>query len=250
MERNDKAINGERRWRMKRFVQYLGCPLGMTACLFLLCLNSESQAFEEAMYELPRTFEGAQLGMSQSSLAAQARAHGKLVSESGSALSVRPKDRRLAKINYRFHGGALRQIEVKYKPTQIPGGYESLVQRLKDVYGRPQEDNGEQWDPRPEVLSLRKTVWTNATTQIAVTETRRIEPGEEPSNDLVLTMTDRALESSYQEEQMRRRQQAVSHIPIPLPDAGLVSKHNGNWREAANMDVRQRERLTHSRAGL
>ena len=157
---------------------------------------------------------------------------------------------RLAKINYRFHGGALRQIEVKYKPTQIPGGYESLVQRLTDVYGRPQEDNGEQWDPRPDVLSLRKTVWTNATTQIAVTETRRIQPGDEPSNDLVLTMTDRALEEAYQEEQLRRRHQEMSHIPIPLPDAGLVSKRNGKRKETADVGVRPKERLFHSQAGL
>ena len=61
-----------------------------------------------------------------------------------------------------------------------------------------------------------------------VTEIRRIQPGEEPSNDLLLTMTDRALEESYQNDQLRKLQQEVSQIPIPLPDSERMSKHSGN----------------------
>lgn len=226
---------------MKRFLRRLAYLLGAVAGLIALGLNSQSQAFEAGMNALPRSFEGAQLGMPQSALAAEARAHGKLISEGRSALVVQPKDRRLSKIHYHFYRSALRQIEVKYKPTQIPGGYESLVKRLKEVYGLPQEDNGEQWDPRADVLSLRKTVWTEATTQIMVTEIRRIQPGEEPSNDLLLTMTDRALEESYQNDQLRKLQQEVSQIPIPLPDSERVSKHNGNRIETGRQAGRYKD---------
>jgi hypothetical protein len=213
---------------MKPFVQWAAYPLGIVAGLLALCLSSDSQAAETATRGLPRSFEGAELGMPQSTLMAQARGLGRFVSEGRSSLVVQPKDPHLAQIEYRFHRGALREIDVKYKSKRIPGGYEALVGRLKDVYGPPQQDNNEELDPRPDVLSVRKTVWTNPSTQVTITETRRIQLGEEPCYDLVLRLTDRPLEQVYREDQVRRQRREVLRIPIPLPDEGQASKGNGS----------------------
>jgi hypothetical protein len=209
---------------MKPCVQWVAYPLGIVVGLLGLCLSSDSQAAETAMRGLPRSFEGAQLGMPQSTLVAQARGIGRVVSKGRSALVIQPKDPHLAQIEYRFHRGAVRQIDVKYKSKRIPGGYEALVGRLKDIYGPPQQDGSEELDPRPDVLSLRKTMWMNPSTEVVITETRRIQLGEEPSYDLVLSLTDRALEQAYREDQVRRQRREVSRIPIPLPDDEQATK--------------------------
>lgn len=218
---------------MKLLFYGVAYPLAIAAAVYALCLNSDSQAAELAMSALPRSFEGAHLGMAQSALTAQARSLGKLVFEGRSSLIVHPKNPSLAQIDYRFHRGALREIGVTYKSHRIPGGYESLVNRLKDVYGPPQEETSEMLDPRPDVLYLRKTVWSDASTQVMVIETRRIQRGEEPWSDLVLTLTDRRLEESYREDQIRRQRQEVSRVPIPLPESEQMSKRKGKvWSYA------------------
>ncbi len=133
-------------------------------------------------------------------------------------LVVQPKDRHLRQIEYRFHRGALREMAIRYNQERIPLGYEGLQARLKESYGEPIAENIEEFDPRPNVLSVKKTVWKDQRTMIALAEVRKVRDVTE-SYDLVLTMTDLGLQEAAEREAEERRRRQLLGIPIPLSGA-------------------------------
>lgn len=168
---------------------------------------------------LPRSFQGARLGMSQYdlmrtvpetarvSLSAASRKHGTLV--------VPARDRYIEQVEYRMYQGRLRELAIRYKRDRVPRGYEGLLTRLKETYGRPVAENLEEYDPRPNVFSVKKTVWEDPGTVAVLTETRKFLEGEEV-HDLVLKITDRALQEAYEQDQEGHRRQQELSVPIPL----------------------------------
>jgi hypothetical protein len=132
-------------------------------------------------------------------------------------LIVRPKNRHLQTIEYRFHHNVLREMSIAYQPDRVPGGYKALLGRLKEVYGQPRVEDQEEYDPRPDVFSMRKTIWNDEATTVVLSKLRRLD-AEENEQDLTLTITDRALQRAYEDERTQEYRQRVSNIPIPLSD--------------------------------
>jgi hypothetical protein len=130
-------------------------------------------------------------------------------------VTLRPKDPYLERVQYRFHHGVLREIAISYRPHRVPDGYEGLLRRLKDIYGQPIRENQDEYDVRPDVLAVTKTVWKDGTTKMELTKSRSFHNGEE----LVLTITDIALQEAYDAERIQEYRQKVLRVPIPLSDA-------------------------------
>lgn len=170
---------------------------------------------------LPRSFQGARLGMSQYDLMAIAPEVGLTSrgahSQLHKTLIVPAKDRHLRRIEYRFYHGALRELAIYYKRDRVPRGYEGLLARLKETYGQPVAENVEEYDPRQDIFSVKKTVWKDHATTSVLAESRKMREGEEVY-DLVLTMTDLDLQQAYEQDQERRRRQQELNIPIPLSE--------------------------------
>ena len=184
---------------------------------------------------LPRSFQGARLGMSQYELTSVAPAAGKtaLIAKGlgDGTVTVPARDRHLKHIEYRLYRGVVREIAIYYRRDRIPGAYEGLLARLKASYGQPLAENVEEYDPRADVFSIRKTVWQDPRTKSELVEVRRVRDGAEV-HDLVLTMTDRGLQQQYEEEQAHRLRQQELSVPIPLPD------HSTGGRETARPAVK------------
>lgn len=176
-------------------------------------------------HTLPRSFEGARLGMSQYELTAAVQHVGRIAPDPKAAAQrtviVQPKDRHLQRIEYRLHHNVLREMVIAYRRDRVPGGYEGLLGRLKDTYGQPAIDNLEEYDPRPDVYSVKKTVWKDQTTTMQLSESRRFSEGQE-LYDLVLTIADRALQQAYEDEQAQQHRRRVFRVPIPLSDTDVV----------------------------
>jgi hypothetical protein len=170
---------------------------------------------------LPRSFQGVRLGMARAELTAQAPEAGQvsLGPEAGSdrTIVVPSKDRHLHRVEYRFHRGLLREMAIHYRRDRVPRGYEGLLERLKESYGKPVIEDVEVYDPRPEVFSVKRTVWKDRTTIAVLEESRMLREGRE-AHDLVVTVTDRRLQDSFEQDQERRRRQRELRIPIPLAD--------------------------------
>lgn len=170
---------------------------------------------------LPRSFQGARLGMTQSDLMAITPDAGRVsLGANGRAqrtIVVPSKDRHLYRVKYRFHHGLLRELAICYKRDRVPQGYDGLLARLKESYGTPAAENVEAYDTMPDVLSVKKTVWKDQATTSVLTESRKMREGQEVY-DLTLTITDNALQQAYEQEQAQRRRQRELSIPIPLPD--------------------------------
>ncbi|MEX5283240.1 MAG: hypothetical protein NW700_16915 [Nitrospiraceae bacterium] len=173
----------------------------------------------EVKRALPRSFQGVRLGMPRHELVAAASDRGRTAvagDERGQrSLAVLPNDRHLRRIEYRFYRNALQEMAIHYNLERIPLGHEGLLARLKESYGEPVAEQVEEFDPRPDVFSVKKTVWKDERTLIALAEVRKVREGTE-SYDLVLTMTDRALQQAYEREQEQRRRRQLREIPIPL----------------------------------
>jgi hypothetical protein len=81
---------------------------------------------------------------------------------------------------------------------------------MKMSYGEPVAQDISEYDPRINVFSLKKTVWKDDATVIALSEVGRLLHGEEVY-DLVVTMTDLALQkAAQQEEDSRQSEEAQS----------------------------------------
>ncbi len=170
---------------------------------------------------LPRSFQGARLGMALTELARTAPQIARTALQASGrpteTVTVASQDPHIHRITYRFYRGALYEQAISYRPDQLPRGYDGLLDRLKQVYGHPVVENVEEYDLSRDIFSVRKTVWKDDATRIILAEIRRLTDGRERF-ELVLTMTDLALEQAREQtvqEQLRRKEQSV---PIPLPD--------------------------------
>lgn len=176
---------------------------------------------------LPRLFQGTRLGMSQNDLMAITPELGRTALGTNNPLHktlvVPSKDRHLHRVEYRFFHGALRELAIYYRHDRIPRGYEGLLARLKETYGQPVAENVEEYDLRPDVFSVKKTVWKDHATTSVLAESRKLREGREVY-DLVLTMTDLELQQAFEQDQERRRREQELRIPIPISDQGTQKR--------------------------
>lgn len=178
-------------------------------------------------FTLPRSFEGARLGMTRNELstavpeadvAKTGRQTGRTV-----VLPAR-KDPYVGRIEYRFFQGALQDIVIHYNGDHVPRGYDGLLDKLKVSYGKPIAQNIVAYDPRSDVFFVKKTVWKDNATAIVLSELRRMRRGEEAS-DIVITMTDLALQEASQRQEEERRRKKEFAVPIPLEDRHQHGRH-------------------------
>ncbi|HXF93429.1 MAG TPA: hypothetical protein VNK46_11785 [Nitrospiraceae bacterium] len=189
---------------------------------------------------LPRSFQGARLGMALTELVRTdpqiARTAVQANGRQTETVAVASQDPHIHRVTYRFYRGALYEQAISYRPNQLPRGYEGLLDRLKQVYGRPVVENAEEYDLSRDIFSMRRTVWRDDATRIVLAEIRKLTDGREQF-ELVLTMTDLALEQARDrtvQEQLRRKEQS---IPIPLPDPRGTSARTARPPEGEQLDA-------------
>jgi hypothetical protein len=202
--------------------------------------NPADQAGESKQIKLPRSFQGARLGMTHSQLSNVVPEVQKLASGPGRrpsravVVSTR-RDAYVERIEYRFFQGALKDLMIHYKKDRLPRGYDSLLDKLKKSYGAPVAQNILEYDPRADVFSVKKTVWRDDATEIVLSERQRMQQGEEIP-ELVVTMTDRALQEASQRLEEERRRKEEFAVPVPLEDSSHHSRRStelGSARTAA-----------------
>ncbi|HEX2056117.1 MAG TPA: hypothetical protein VHF07_06470 [Nitrospiraceae bacterium] len=182
--------------------------------------TDKTQSDEAKQISLPRSFQGARLGMTHSELSAVVPEVQKLASGPGrrpsrTVVVSTKRDAYVERVEYRFFQGALKDLVIHYKKDRLPRGYDSLLDKLKKSYGAPVAQNILEYDPRADVFSVKKTVWRDDATEIVLSERQRMQQGEEIP-EVVVTMTDRALqEVSERLEEERRRKQELA-VPVPL----------------------------------
>ena len=176
---------------------------------------------------LPRSFQGAHLGMTlselrhivpdakQVSLGQRARTHRTVVTPS--------KDRYVQRVEYRFYNDQLRELAIHYTSGEVPGGFERLRARLQETYGEPTVADQTDYDIGPHIASVKKTIWSDTATTSVLTQTLKVTQGR-ALYDLVLTMTDRELQQMFEKDQEQNRRQELLQVPIPLPGAGMHNK--------------------------
>jgi ribosome-binding protein aMBF1 (putative translation factor) len=146
-------------------------------------------------------------------------------------VTMASRDPHIHRLVYRFYRGALYELAISYRPDRVPRGYDGLLDRLKQDYGRPVAENIEDFDLSRDIFSTKKTVWRDDATRITLAEVRKLTDGREQL-ELVLTMTDLSLEQARDQavqEQLRRKELSV---PIPLPDRQGASPHTARPSEA------------------
>lgn len=170
---------------------------------------------------LPRTFLKARLGMAMEELIRVdpqlARTAQTSVGTQSRFVRVPSPDPHINHMEYRFFRGSLSEQSIYYKRHRVPRGYAGLVDRLRAIYGKAVAEDFIEFDPSPEILSTQKTIWNDGSTRITLAELRKMREGKE-YYELVLTMTDLALERSWKEAEQARFQQHESRVPIPVPD--------------------------------
>lgn len=174
---------------------------------------------------VPRSFQGAQLGMTLSEFTA-VMPEAKGVSLGGRdhaerTVVVPSKDRPLQRIEYRFYDGRLRELVLHYHHGEVPGGYSGLLEKLRESYGKPISQNLQEYYTKPEAFSQKKTVWKDHATMASLTETRKMNGDK---RELILAITDLNPQRPSEEDQERRRRQQELSIPIPLPDQPIQNK--------------------------
>jgi hypothetical protein len=184
---------------------------------------------------LPRSFQGARLGMAMAELARTdpqiARTALQANGRQTETVAVASQDPHIHRITYRFYRGVLYEQAISYRPDHVPRGYEGLLNRLKQVYGRPAAENMEDYDLSRDIFSARKTVWRDDVTRITLAEVRKLTDGREQF-ELVLTMTDVSLEQARDQEAQEQLRRKELSVPIPLPDRHGASAHTARPSEA------------------
>jgi hypothetical protein len=216
--------------------------LAPVLCIVWSMPASADQTDNAEQFTLPRSFEGARLGMTRNELSLAVPEADKTVAKTGRQAGrtvVLParKDPYVGRIEYRFFQGALQDIVIHYKGDRVPRGYDGLLDKLKDSYGKPIAQNIVEYDPKADVFFVKKTVWKDDATAIVLSELRRMRRGEEVS-DIVITMTDLALQEASQRQEEERRRKKEFAVPIPLEDqpvqsrkssdSGSARSHNGS----------------------
>jgi len=180
---------------------------------------------------LPREFHKARLGMAMEELVQLAPQAVKSGQDPGKpserAVRVPSKDPYVQYSEYRFFDGRLYEQAIYYRRNRIPRGYPGLVDRLREVYGRPAREDVQEWDPDADSLSSQKTVWKDASTRIALAELRKMREGRE-YYELVLTMTDLGLEEARERAADARIRAKAMQVPIPLPDGSSDHKYSAS----------------------
>ncbi len=224
----------------RRWIHSISLSMWMAATMsaFLLTLEAaQVSAVEQSRTQsvLPRSFQGARLGMAMAELARTDPQIAKTALPSNGrqtdTVAVASRDSYIHRLVYRFYRGALYEQAISYRPDRVPRGYDGLLDRLKQVYGRPVAENMEDYDLSRDIFSTRKTVWRDDATRITLAEVRKLTDGREQF-ELVLTMTDLSLEQARDQavqEQLRLKELSV---PIPLPDQQGASAHTARPSEA------------------
>ena len=223
--------------KVKSFV--LGTMLMMGLLLGNVATPSLAAQEDTSKPVLPRSFQGARLGMTLSELTA-AVPDAKKVSlnrrDPTQRTVVMPsKDRFIQRVEYRLYHDRLRELAIYYTSDEVPGGFERLRARLRETYGEPAVKEHTEYDRGPNIVSIKKTVWKDRATQSLLAQSHKMYAGRE-SYDLILTMTDLDLQQMYEQEQEQRRRQEELKVPIPLPDPGIQNKQTAMARlEGAHM---------------
>ena len=189
-------------------------------------IPADAEAFGESeQLRLPRSFDGARLGMTRRQLFVAVPEADKVMSKTsrratGTVIASASGNPYVSRIEYRFFQGVLQDIVIHYNGDRIPRGYDGLLDKLKGSYGKPVPQNIVEYDPKADVFFMKKTVWKDDTTAIVLSELRRMRRGEEVS-DIVVTMTDLALQEAAQRQEDERRRRQEFAVPIPLEDRPL-----------------------------
>lgn len=201
--------------------------LSVLAAVLILAGTNITWAQTSQAERLPRQFQKARLGMAMEELVRvePQLVHVKPFKEKRlvQSVTVPAKDPYLDHLEYRFYRGRLFEEAVYYKRDRLPRGYAGLVDRLRELYGRPVSEDLIEFDPAPDSISSQKTVWKDARTRIALAEHRKMREGQE-YYELVLTMTDLALEQAREQEEDALLREKERRVPIPLPDGSARSK--------------------------
>lgn len=139
------------------------------------------------------------------------------------SVTVAGKDPYLDHIEYRLYQGRLYEQAIYYKRDRLPRGYAGLADRLRALYGRPASENLLEFDPAPDSISSQKTTWKDKRTRIALAELRKMRDGRE-YHELVLTLTDLALEQARDQAEEALLREKELRVPVPLPDAQRDTK--------------------------
>ncbi len=197
---------------------------------------SEAQVQEGGRgVRLPRTFQQAQLGMAMEGIThlyPQARPTRLADQELIHSVVIRQKDPYIHHTEYRFYRGTLYEQSVYYKRDRVPRGYAGLVERLRELYGKPVAEDFNDFDQSADAIFSQKTVWKDDATRISLAETCKLREGRE-YYELVLSMTDLALEEAWHQAERERVRQEEARVPVPLPD-----RQKGLNRTAGSTDGR------------
>jgi hypothetical protein len=201
----------------------------LTVGLLLGSLAEPGIAAQENTKEtaLPRSFQGARLGMTLSELVAVVP-DAKKVSlnrhdQAQRTVVIPSKDRFIQRVEYRFYNDRLRELAIYYTYGEVPGGFKRLRQRLQEAYGKPAVVDQTDYDAGPNIVSVKKTVWKDGATMSALAQSHKMYQGRE-LYDLILTITDLDLQHIFEQDQEHRRRQEELRLPIPLPESGIQSK--------------------------
>lgn len=174
---------------------------------------------------LPRSFQGAQLGMTVSELGAMVpdvkRVSLDRRDPTQHTVVIPSKNPYLRRVEYRFYNDRLRELAIHYNYGEIPGGYKRLRQRLQEVYGKPAVADETDYDTGLHIVSVKKTVWKDSATTASLIESRKIV---DDKRELILTITDLNLHQAFEQDQEHRRRQRELSIPIPSFDQSVPNK--------------------------
>ncbi|MDK2744194.1 MAG: hypothetical protein H8K03_11720 [Nitrospira sp.] len=176
---------------------------------------------------LPRSFQGARLGMTLSELTRivpDAKGVSLNRRDPAQRIIVLPsKDHAVQRVEYRFYNDRLRELAIHYNYDAVPGGFKELRQRLQEAYGEPAVAEQTDYDAGPNIASVKKTVWKDGSTMSVLAQFHKLDQGRE-FYDLILTITDRELQQIFEQDQEQYRRQETLRVPIPLPTPGIQSK--------------------------
>lgn len=181
----------------------------------------------EATHVLPRAFDKAHLGMGlvdlHGSHPGQTRVES---SQPRSTVHVvdRPKDPYVRRVEYDFYNGRLAEITIMYKPDMLKGKVESFINRLRQTYGSPQATEGPQLAVAGDVYAEKKTHWSDPQTRVTLIE-RNGHVDDDP--EIVLVLTDRALNQEREIAKKRQKEEDASKIPIPVPSTSSAPYRAG-----------------------
>lgn len=219
--------------------------------LSLLCLAALSIGWStvvdadqsgKQIMRLPRSFQGARLGMTRNELSRVVpevkRTSADDARHASRTVVVRMRQNPyIGRIEYRFFQEALQDLVVHYKNDRVPRGYDSLLDKMKQSYGEPAaHEDIPGYDPRVDVFSVKKTVWKDDATVIVLSEVGRLVHGEEVY-DLMVMMTDLALQEASQRHEKEMRQKEELAVPVPLEAPHHHSRRSVDGRSAGSRNV-------------